>query len=141
MVHAGCVFGAVNHPSRTWTSGSFECVPWNACVHRLDLGLYSHPKESLGSGIRIHIKSKGKILSTGKILTRGESNSRRCIKQDSKPNTLPTSYSGPCMCIPGPKNTTSMTNIFCTVDYTCNVVSWLLNLQATCRVCLSNRSA
>ena len=26
-------------------SGSFESVRWNACVHRLDLGLYSHPKE------------------------------------------------------------------------------------------------
>ena len=27
-------------------SGSFESVRWNARVHRLDLGLYSHPKES-----------------------------------------------------------------------------------------------
>ena len=26
-------------------SGSFESVRWNACVHRLDLALYSHPKE------------------------------------------------------------------------------------------------
>ena len=48
MVHAGCVFVAGIHPSRTWTSGSFESVWWNACVHRLDLGLYSHPKEFLG---------------------------------------------------------------------------------------------
>ena len=39
------VFVAGIHPSRTWMSGSFETVPWNACVHRLDLGLYSHPKE------------------------------------------------------------------------------------------------
>ena len=44
MVHAGCVFAAGIHPSRTWMSGSFESVRWNACVHRLDLGLYSHPK-------------------------------------------------------------------------------------------------
>ena len=29
-------------------SGSFESVRWNACEHRLDLGLYSHPKESGG---------------------------------------------------------------------------------------------
>ena len=29
-------------------SGSFESVRWNACVHRLDLGLYSHPKEFIG---------------------------------------------------------------------------------------------
>ena len=30
-------------------SGSFESVRWNACVHGLDLGLYSHPKEFLGT--------------------------------------------------------------------------------------------
>ena len=28
-------------------SGSFESVPWNACVHREDLDLYSHSKEFL----------------------------------------------------------------------------------------------
>ena len=46
MVHAGCVFVAGIHPSRTWMSGSFESVQWNACVHRLDLGLelYSCPR-------------------------------------------------------------------------------------------------
>ena len=30
-----------------------------------------------------------------KILLRGGSNPRRCVKQDSEPNTLPTCYSGP----------------------------------------------
>ena len=30
--------------------GSFESMRWNACVHRIDLGLYSHPKENLGRG-------------------------------------------------------------------------------------------
>ena len=48
MVRAGCVFVASIHPSRTWTSGSFELVRWNACVHRLDLSLYCHPKKFLG---------------------------------------------------------------------------------------------
>ena len=48
MVRAGCVFVAGIHTSRTWTSGSFESVLWNACVHRLDLGLYSHPKDFWG---------------------------------------------------------------------------------------------
>ena len=48
MVRAGCVFVVGIHPSRTWTSGSFKSVRWNACMHRLDLGLYSHPKEFLG---------------------------------------------------------------------------------------------
>ena len=48
MVRARCVFVAGIHPSRTWTSGFFGSMWWNACVHRLDLGLYSHPKEFLG---------------------------------------------------------------------------------------------
>ena len=66
MVRAGCVFVAGIHPSRTWTPGSFESVRWNTCVHRLDLGLCSHPKEFWGNGVWTHVNSKGKILSTGK---------------------------------------------------------------------------
>ena len=46
-------------------SGSLESVRWNVCVHRLDLGLYSHRKEFLGNGARNHITSKGNIPSTG----------------------------------------------------------------------------
>ena len=41
-------------------SGSFESLRWNAWVHRLDLGLYSHPKEFLGNGVRTHVTSKEK---------------------------------------------------------------------------------
>ena len=41
---------------------------------------------------------KEKIPSTGKILPRGVSNPRLYIKQDSEPNSLPTSYSGPYHC-------------------------------------------
>ena len=64
---------------------------WNACVHRLDLGFYSHPKEYLGSGVRTLVNSKGKNhLYRKKNLLRGGSNPRRCIKQDTKPNTLST---------------------------------------------------
>ena len=37
-------------------SGSFESMQWNACVHRLDLGLYSQPKEIWGT----YVNSKGK---------------------------------------------------------------------------------
>ena len=43
--HGWCVFVADIHPFWTWMSGSFESLWWNACVHRLDLSLYSHPKE------------------------------------------------------------------------------------------------
>ena len=46
-------------------SRSFESVRWDASVHKLDLGLYSHPKEFLGDGVRTHVNSKGKIPSTG----------------------------------------------------------------------------
>ena len=30
-------------------SGSLESVRWNTCEHRLDLGLFSHPKEFWGN--------------------------------------------------------------------------------------------
>ena len=72
---------------------------WNACVHRLDLGLYSHPKEFLGNGVRTHVNAKAKIPCTGKILLRGGSNLRRCIRQDSEPNTLPTELYRPLTAI------------------------------------------
>ena len=60
MVHAGCVFVAGVPPSRTWMSGSLESVRWNVCVRRLDLSLYSHPKEIWGNGVRTHDNSKKK---------------------------------------------------------------------------------
>ena len=48
-----------------------------------------------GRGVRTHLNSKGKIPSTEKILLSGGTNPRRCIEQDSEPNTLPMSNSGP----------------------------------------------
>ena len=89
------LFVAGNHSSRTWTSESFESVRWNVCVHRLDLSLYFHPKEFWGNGVRTHVNSKGKIPSTKKFFLRGGLNPQCCIKQDSEPNTLPMSCSGP----------------------------------------------
>ena len=79
-------FVAGIHPSRTRVSGSSESVRWNACVHRLDLELYSHPKELLGS-------QKSKLAPRKNPLyqrLRGGSDPQGCITQDSKPNTLPT---------------------------------------------------
>ena len=38
----------------------------NTCVHRLHLGLYSHPKEFWKNEVRTHVISKGNIPSTGK---------------------------------------------------------------------------
>ena len=70
MVHAGCGFVAGIHPSTKWTSGSTEIMRFNACVRKLDLGLYSHAKELGGSrrGMESEpmLTPKGKqILSTG----------------------------------------------------------------------------
>ena len=39
---------------------------WKACVHRLDLGLYSHPKEFLGNEVRTHVNSKENSPLPGK---------------------------------------------------------------------------
>ena len=64
-------------------------------MHRLDLGLYSHPKEFWGNGTRSHVNSRGKIPSIGNIFLGGGSNSRRRIKQDSEPNALPTELTRP----------------------------------------------
>ena len=60
MVHAGWVYVVGIHPSRTLMSGSFESVRWNACVHRLDLSLFSHPEEFLEKGVRTHVNSERK---------------------------------------------------------------------------------
>ena len=77
-------------------SRCFGSMQWNACVHRLDLSLYSVFNEFLGNGVRTYVNSKGKIPSAGKkVLPRGGSNPRCCIMLHSEPNTLPTSYSGP----------------------------------------------
>ena len=40
----------------------------DACLQRRDLGLYSRPKEFAGNGVRTHINSKGKIVSTRRLL-------------------------------------------------------------------------
>ena len=48
-------------------SGSFESVQWNACMHRLDLSLYSHPQEFGVNGVRTHVNSKEKIPCAGSL--------------------------------------------------------------------------
>ena len=44
MVHVGCAFVADIHPLRTWPSGSFESVRWNAFVADI------HPLRTWPSG-------------------------------------------------------------------------------------------
>ena len=82
-------------PAFTRLGHLFESMRCNACVCRLDLGLYSHPKEFLGNGVKTHVNSRGKIPSTRRNLVIRGSNPQGCIKQDSDPDTLSIAYSGP----------------------------------------------
>ena len=97
---------------------------WNACVHRLDLHLYSHPKEFWGNGLRIHVNSKGKIPSTGKILLRGGSHLQCCITQDSQSNTLPTELLQPHpaartgVCVAAKGNSSVLNSLSCFFAFT-----------------------
>ena len=50
-------------PSRTWMTGTFGSMRWNAHVHTLDL-VYTLIQKCLGNGVRTHVNSKGKITST-----------------------------------------------------------------------------
>ena len=56
-------------------------------MHRLHLGLCSHPKELLENEVRTQLNSKEKNPLYRRL--RGGSNPRRCVTQDSGPNTLP----------------------------------------------------
>ena len=74
-------------------SGSFASVQWNACVQRLDLGLYSHLKEFLGNGVRTHVNSKGKIPYTGCSAEDRTYDAASC--RTASPTHYRLSYSGP----------------------------------------------
>ena len=81
------------HPSRTWMSGSFESVRWNACEHGLDLGFYSRPKEFWGTEWEPMLIPSKKNLLYRRL--RGGSIPRRCITQDSESKHYRLSCSGP----------------------------------------------
>ena len=97
-LHGWCmvdVFVAGIHPYRTWTPGSFESVRWNACVHRLDLGLYSDPKEFWGNGVRSHANSKWKAPSTGS--SEEDRTHDAASLSTASPPLYRLSYSGPTL--------------------------------------------
>ena len=62
-------------------NGMHVCTDWTSVCTLI--------RKFWGNGVRTHVNSKGKIPSTSKLLITGRSNPPRCIKQDSKPNTLP----------------------------------------------------
>ena len=68
---------------------------WNACVHRLDLGLYSHPKEFFGGMELEPMLTPRDKPPLPENFPRGGLNQRRC---GQRIQTLPTSYSGPRSC-------------------------------------------
>ena len=65
-------------------------------MHRLDLALYSHPKQCLGNGVRTHVNSKGKMPSSGKKFsseedrTHGAASSRTASPTHYKLSTSPS---------------------------------------------------
>ena len=87
----GVFFVAGIHPSRTWTSGSFESVRWNACLHRLDLGLYSHPKEFWGMEFEPMLTPREKAPLPK--MSPEEDRTRDAV--DSEPKHYQLSYSDP----------------------------------------------
>ena len=89
----GGSFVAGIHPTRTWMPGSFESVRWNACVHRLHLGLYSHPKEFLEIRLRTYENSKGKIFLYGQL--RGGWTRDSVSRRTASPTHYRLSYSSP----------------------------------------------
>ena len=62
-------------------------------MHRLDLGLLSHPKEFLGNGVRTHLTSKGEIPSTGSSEQDQTCDAASC--KTVSPTHYLLSYSGP----------------------------------------------
>ena len=96
MVHAGCVFVAGIHQSMTWMSGSFVSVLWNACVHRLDLSLHSHPKEYLGNGVRTHVNSKVKIALLEKFSSEEDQTHNIASSRTASPTCYQRAIPAPC---------------------------------------------
>ena len=91
--------------------GSFESARWNACVHIIDLRLYSHPKEFSGNGVRTHVNSKGKILSTGS--SEVDRTHDAASGRTASPTHCRLSYSGPtgslAATLPGPTGSLAAT--------------------------------
>ena len=52
-------------------------------MHGLDLGLYSHPKEFWGNGVRTDVNSKGRIPSTGSSEENRQTDSLTDAKKDA----------------------------------------------------------
>ena len=73
-------------------SGSFASVRRNACVHRLDLGLYSHPKDVEG------MESEPMFTPGKKTLPEGSEEGRTrhaASRRIASPTHYRLSYSGP----------------------------------------------
>ena len=86
----GVFFVAGIHPSRTWTSGSFESMWWNACVHRLD-PVYTLIRRSFG-GMEFETPREKSPLPES--VPRGGSNPRH---RGQRAHALPTELFRPQM--------------------------------------------
>ena len=71
-------------------------MQWNDCVHILDLGLYSHPNEFFGTGVRTHVNFKRKNPSTPKQFSSEEDQIHNTVSsRTASPTYHQLSYSGP----------------------------------------------
>ena len=93
MVRAGCVFVAGIHPSRTWTSGSFESVRWNACVHRLTRPRFILSSERVLGGMEFEPMLTPREKSPLRKMSPEEDRTRDAV--NSEPKHYQLSYSGP----------------------------------------------
>ena len=76
-----------------YASGSFEFVPRNAYVHRLDLGLCSHPKEFFKEWNQNQCYPQGKNLLYRRL--EGGSTYDCASRRTANPTYYRRSYSGP----------------------------------------------
>ena len=60
-----------------------------------DLGLYSHPKEFWGNGVRTHVNSKGKIPSTGKKISPEEDRTHDAASKTASPTHNQRAFPAP----------------------------------------------
>ena len=106
MVHAGCVFVAGIHPSRTWIfevrAMEYMCAQTRPRFILSSRGMESEPMltpreesplpETISSEEdRTHNAASSRTTSPTPL------NLQHCIKQGNEPNTLPTSYCSPHM--------------------------------------------
>ena len=113
MVCAGCVFVAGIHPSRAWTSGSFESMRWNLCMCAQTRPRFILSSERVLGGMEFEPMLTPREKSPlPENVPRGGSNPRRC---GQRAQALPTELFGPRHVIWGDSSAIKFDRIFSSV--------------------------